>query len=51
MVTALASVIYLPEDPPFSVKYMITDVPRASYPASNTAIQSLFSPNKSSLSL
>lgn len=41
MATILTSMIYLPEDQPFSVQYRITDVPRASYPASNMAIENL----------
>lgn len=43
--TILISVMYLPEDQPFSVKGVITDVPRVCRPASNMVIERLFSPN------
>lgn len=46
--TILISMIYLPEDQPFSVKDVITDVPRVCRPASNMIIiiERLFSLNK-----
>lgn len=46
MVTMLISMIYLPEDQFFSVKYVVTNMLRVSYPASNMVTESLFSPNK-----
>lgn len=42
----LISMIYLPEDQPFSAKDVITDVPRVCRPASNMVIEHLFSLNK-----
>lgn len=38
--------MYLPEDQPFSVKDVITDVPRVCRPASNMVIEHLLPPTK-----